>query len=165
MIVLFPSFFFRHQRLGSLEEIAEIFGIALILFGQLIRTSARGYKSEQSQNGHALIQGGPYSLVRNPMYLGILLIGLGIALMLFQWWAMAVFLIVFIVRYLLLIFKEEKKLLEVFSGQYKIYQGKVPRLIPPLTMLLQADISEYLPLKLSWLKKYRKIENENVNYR
>jgi len=153
MIVLFPSFFFRHQRLGSLEEIAEIFGIALILFGQLIRTSARGYKSEQSQNGHALIQGGPYSLVRNPMYLGILLIGLGIVLILFQWWVMAVFLIVFIIRYLLLIFKEEKKLLEVFSGQYKTYQGKVPRLILPLTMLLQADISEYLPLKLSWLKK------------
>jgi protein-S-isoprenylcysteine O-methyltransferase Ste14 len=153
MIVLFPSFFFRHQRLGSLEEIAEIFGIALILFGQLIRTSARGYKSEQSQNGHALIQGGPYLLVRNPMYLGILLIGLGIVLILFQWWVMAAFLIVFVVRYLLLIFKEEKKLLDVFSGQYKTYQGKVPRLIPPLTMLLQADISEYLPLKLSWLKK------------
>jgi len=87
------------------------------------------------------------------MYLGILLIGLGIVLMLFNGWAAGIFLLVFIVRYLLLIFKEEKKLRALFPEEYPRYQQRVPRLLPSPAALLQKDISEYLPLKLSWIKK------------
>jgi hypothetical protein len=65
----------------------------------------------------------------------------------------AIFLIAFIRRYLLLIFKEEKKLSAIFPQTYKDYQRKVPRLFPRLGMLLQRDVSEYLPLKSAWLKK------------
>lgn len=152
-ITLFPALFFRNGKIASLDRAAEIFGVAFILLGQIIRVSARGYKSEHSQNGHSLILGGPYALVRNPMYLGILLIGLGVALMLFNWWVICIFLWFFIIRYILLIFKEEKKLLALFPQRYPAYQQRVPRILPLLTTLLQKDISEYLPLKLSWLKK------------
>jgi hydrogenase maturation factor HypF (carbamoyltransferase family) len=78
-----------------LDDTMEIFGIALILLGQIFRVSGRGYKAEQSQQGQVLIEGGPYILVRNPMYLGILLIGLGIVLMLFNWWVICFFIIFF----------------------------------------------------------------------
>ncbi len=127
--------------------------MAFILLGQLFRASARGYKSEHSGEGTLLIQGGPYSLVRNPMYLGILLIGLGIVLMFFRWWVAGVFLFIFILRYVLLIFKEEKKLLKIFPEEYPSYQLQVPRLLPSAEALLQKDIKAYLPLKPSWLKK------------
>ncbi len=153
LIVIFPSLFFRRGYPHSLDELLEIFGVAFILLGQIFRVSARGLKSEHSKNGDVLIQSGPYALVRNPMYLGILLIGIGIALILFNWRVICIFLLVFIARYLSLIFKEEKKLRVAFPKDYPGYQQRVPRILPPIAMLLQKDISEYLPLKLSWLKK------------
>lgn len=152
-VVLFPQHFFHRASEGLFGEVIDIFGITFILLGQILRVSARGYKSAYSQNGHSLITGGPYTLVRNPMYLGILLIGLGIALTLFKWWVVSIFLVVFTVRYILLIFKEEKKLQVLFPKDYLDYQQRVPRLMPSLPFLLEKDISEYLPLRLSWLKK------------
>ena len=152
--VAFPTVFFRIKSSGAWDQIAEIFGVAFILLGQLIRVSARGYKSDNSKEGLALIDSGPYSLVRNPMYLGILLIGLGVVLMLFEWWIVIIFILVFVIRYLFLIFKEEKKLIGVFPKNYPIYCKKVPhRIRPSMRDLLERDIVEYLPLKISWIKK------------
>jgi len=153
LIALFPSFFFRKASENLSDELIEMFGIAFILLGQIFRVSARGYKSAHSGNGSVLIQNGPYALVRNPMYLGILLIGLGIVMMLFNWGVLVVFLSIFAIRYLLLIFKEEKKLKVLFPRDYPAYQKMTPRLLPSFETLLKRDISEYLPLKFSWLKK------------
>jgi protein-S-isoprenylcysteine O-methyltransferase Ste14 len=153
LIVIFPSKFFRHEKVVYFDEIAQVFGMAFILLGQIFRASGRGYKSEHSQDSRLLIQGGPYALVRNPMYLGILLIGLGIVLVLFNWWAMIIFLFIFITRYLFLIFKEEKKLKAAFPKDYPDYQKSVPRILPSMAIISQRDINEYLPLKLSWLKR------------
>lgn len=152
-VVVFPRVFFRRDRTVYFDEVIEILGIILILLGQLFRISARGYKSEHSQNGRSLITTGPYGAVRNPMYLGILLIGLGIVFVLFNWWAVIIFLLVFTVRYLLLIFKEEKKLLGLFSQTYQDYCRRVPRIFPSTRILIGKDIGEYLPLRLSWVKR------------
>jgi protein-S-isoprenylcysteine O-methyltransferase Ste14 len=153
LLILFPTVFLRSAKDVPWDEVLEIFGIALILLGQILRASSRGYKSENSGNGHLLIQGGPYALVRNPMYLGILSIGLGIVLVLFNWWIVVVFLSNFIWRYLSLIFKEEKKLSALFPRAYEEYCKTVPRLLPSPVALFQRDIVEYLPLKPLWLKK------------
>ena len=153
LIVLFPKAFFRKVDLYLSDGAAQVFGFAFILLGQMFRASARGYKSEHSREGRVLIQEGPYALVRNPMYLGILLIGIGIVLVLFEWWAIFVFLLVFAIRYILLIFKEEKNLTNVFPQVYPDYCKRVPRILPSPKKLLTQDISEYLPLKLSWVKK------------
>jgi Ca2+/Na+ antiporter len=152
-MAVFPTVFLRDEAAGLREAITEVFGIAMILMGQLFRISARGYKAENSLEGKILIQAGPYALVRNPMYLGIFLIGLGIVLMLFKWWVVCIFLLVFTIRYLLLIFKEEKKLKELFSVEFPDYQKRVPRILPSFTALAARDISEYLPLRLAWVKK------------
>jgi len=153
LIAVFPAVFLRPPKTGPWDEAAEAVGITFILLGQLLRTCARGYKSEHSQEGRSLIQGGPYNLVRNPMYLGILLIGVGMVLVLFQWWAAVIFLVVFTARYILLIFQEEKKLLALFPQEYSVYCLRVPRLLPPLKILVKRDISVYLPLRPAWLKK------------
>jgi len=153
LIALFPKAFFRKVDVYLSDGAAEVFGIAFILLGQIFRASARGFKSEYSRQGHALIQGGPYALVRNPMYLGILLIGLGVVLVLFKWWTVFIFLLVFTTRYMLLIFKEEKNLMILFPKIYRDYCKKVPRILPLPKALLTQDISEYLPLRFSWLKK------------
>ena len=153
LAVAFPALFLRSDRFTFFDHIVETFGVVFILFGQTLRVSARGYKSEYSRNGQALIQGGPYTLVRNPMYLGIFLIGLGIVAVLFKLWALCIFLLFFILRYVLLIFQEERKLLFLFPHEYRQYCRKTPRLIPSLAYLAKTEISEYLPLRPSWLKK------------
>jgi len=153
LIAAFPSLFIHTASEGLQGLVEDILGIALILSGQILRVSARGYKAEYSGQGKLLVQTGPYAIVRNPMYLGILLIGTGIVLVLFRLWVGVIFIIVFTFRYLLLIFKEEKKLLVLFPKEYPAYQKRVPRIKPSFTFLLEKDITEYLPLKFVWLKK------------
>jgi protein-S-isoprenylcysteine O-methyltransferase Ste14 len=153
VVVLFPRIFFRNESAGFLSESTEVLGIAFILMGQILRVSARGYKAENSQNSQALIQGGPYRVVRNPMYLGILFIGSGVVLVLFNWWAIAIFILVFVIRYILLIYTEERKLQKIFPGAYQEYCSRVPRLLPALSSLIELDIGAYLPIKLAWFKR------------
>ena len=153
VVVFFPRFFFRNNVNAGIGEYIELLGFAFILLGQIIRVSARGYKAEHSCESQALIQGGPYQIVRNPMYLGIFLIGLGVVLAVFKWWAVVIFVAVFIIRYIKLIYKEEKKLLSLFPGSYRDYCKKVPRILPSLFTITKLDISEYLPIKISWFKK------------
>lgn len=156
IILIFPAIFFRRPALliTFWDEVAEIFGVTFILLGQLFRVSARGFKAENSKEGNALVQSGPYSLVRNPMYLGIFFIGLGVVLMLFKWWVLLIFLAVFVIRYIPLMHKEEKKLVQLFPEAYPLYCQKVPqRFVPNIDEVFNRDIKEYLPLRLSWIKK------------
>jgi protein-S-isoprenylcysteine O-methyltransferase Ste14 len=152
LVALSPHSFLRMQKSSLLDAAASIFGIAFMLSGQLLRACGRGYKSENSHNGLALIQAGPYTLVRNPMYLGILSIGLGIILVLFQWWVAVFFLIIFTLRYMSLIFKEEKKLSALFPTDYQLYLKKVPRIFPSASVIAKAELADCLPLKMPWIK-------------
>ena len=152
-IVVFPEWFLRSGREGLFSsEALEIIGITVILLGQLLRVSARGYKSEHSQSGRALVQGGPYSCVRNPMYLGVFLIALGIVMMLFNWWVVLLCAAFFGVQYKLLISKEEKKLQSLFPDAFPSYCNKVPRFMPSLRTIIDLDVVEYLPIRLKWFK-------------
>ena len=154
IVAIFPAFFFRRFSLGIADSISEVFGLSLILLGQLFRVSSRGFKSENSKNGFDLVQEGPYALVRNPMYLGIILIGFGVVLILFKLWVVAIFLSFFVMRYILLIYKEEKKLALLFHEQYTDYCKKVPsRVFPSISSLFNRDIHEYMPLKFKWIKR------------
>jgi len=152
-LVLFPALFLRSEKDNTWDAFARLFGIAFILLGQIFRAASRGYKSENSGSGQSLIQSGPYAFVRNPMYLGILLIGSGVVLVLLNWWVAVVFLCIFIWRYVFLMLQEERKLTGMFAGAYQSYRKKVPRLLPSFPAALIKDVAEYLPLKLSWLKK------------
>lgn len=153
LALFFPKLFLRRDSLNIFNDISEVFGFALVLLGLLLRVSARGYKSESSKEGCCLVAGGPYALVRNPMYLGILMIGMGVVLVLFKWWVNVIFILIFIARYLSLIFKEEKKLITRFGKGYLGYMKSTPRIIPGMDTLLAKDIRELLPIKLAWVKK------------
>jgi protein-S-isoprenylcysteine O-methyltransferase Ste14 len=152
-VVFFPKLFLRFSSGSVQEKVCVVLGFAFILLGQIMRVSARGYKAENSLDSRALIQGGPYQLVRNPMYLGIFLIGLGVVLAVFRWWAVAVFIIFFFICYIFLIYQEEKKLLLMFPQAYPEYCHKVPRILPALSTLIKLKISAYLPIKIIWFKK------------
>ena len=151
-ITCFPRLFLRQSE-SRYEYWAEAVGLALLLLGFLLRVSSRGYKSELSSGGNALVKGGPYAAVRNPMYLGIFLSGVGLVLLLFQWWALFAFLAFMLIRYATLISKEEKVLKKNFGKEYCEYSHTVPRLFPRVATLKKRNIREYLPLKLSWFTR------------
>ncbi len=151
-VILFPSWFMRVSESGQHKGVA-VAGVALLLLGLLLRVSSRGFKSDFSRNGHALVDRGPYALVRNPMYLGILCIGTGVVCILFQWWILGLFYAIFLARYYTLILAEEKKLAEIFGKQYASYQRSVPRLFPRPSALFAQNPMDYVPLRFRWLKR------------
>lgn len=151
LCIFFPYVLIRRAE-GYWDDVLEEMGILLVMAGMLLRISARGYKAEHSANGNELVTGGPYSLVRNPMYLGIVISGSGVVLVIGQWWGLFLFLGGFFLQYLYLFGKEEKILEHAFGQTYREYTKRVPRIIPALSAW-KRDIREFLPLKLQWVRR------------
>lgn len=151
-LVFFPRVIIRRGD-WAFDGFWEGLAVSLILIGQLLRVSARGYKSEQSYSGNHLVKTGPYALVRNPMYLGIILIGSGVVLFVLHLWTLLIFAAGFFFRYKALFVKEEQWLACVFGNDYEEYCRHVPRIIPRPHFFLHADVSSYLPLRLSWFMR------------
>ena len=149
--------FFLHKWLfpewrGRLwNELFNFSGVVLVLFGFLFRVSARGHKEERSSQGRSLVNDGPYVLVRNPMYFGTLLIGIGAIAILFQFWTIFLFLAVFLLIYIPQVRKEEALLAAMFKEEYQEYSKAVPGYFPRIRSLL--NLRKHLDLKLSWVKK------------
>jgi protein-S-isoprenylcysteine O-methyltransferase Ste14 len=80
--------------------------------------------------GHQLITGGPYSVVRNPIYLAMfgMLVATGLAVS--RWQALAVAMIVFFAGTEIRIRSEERLLREAFGAKFEEYARRVPGLFP-----------------------------------
>lgn len=103
-----------------------LLGGAVMMAGEFLRTWASGYIYKDEE----LAQEGPYSLVRNPLYLGSFFIGLGAAILSARLLFLILYPFLFLATYLPLIQKEEARLLERFGEQALRYMQRVPRLLP-----------------------------------
>lgn len=77
-----------------------------------------------------LVKVGPFRYVRNPMYLGGLLILLGEALLLRSWAVLLLALVAFLGLNALLLWFEEPQLKRRFGEEYLAYMEEVPRWLP-----------------------------------
>lgn len=73
---------------------------------------------------------GPYTMVRNPMYLGRFFIMLGFLMLLGNWWLMAAFSILYWLYMSARVQREEKRLIAIFTESYAHYCATVRRFIP-----------------------------------
>lgn len=153
-VILFSQFTFPANRSIAGEVIFNLLGFTILFLGQILRISARAYKSENSFNGHSLIVDGPYGLVRHPMFLGAFLMGVGLIFLLCSFWVQIIFMFVFFLIYKRQIRLEEASLSRRFGQDYLSYQKKVPGFLPPLSFLLK-DTTRYLPLKWRWFTRER----------
>jgi protein-S-isoprenylcysteine O-methyltransferase Ste14 len=80
--------------------------------------------------GHGLIQDGPYSLVRNPIYTGMFGMLLATGLVEGRWITLAIAIVVFVVGTYIRIQSEERMLREAFGAEFDAYARAVPVLIP-----------------------------------
>lgn len=114
----------------------DLLGLGLINLGLLVRVWAIGYAGGATRSyklrAARLVTVGPYAYVRNPIYLGNLLIGLGIVFVSGSWVALAVLAIVFSIEYGAIVSLEEEFLTRTFGDAYREYAGRVPRWLPRL---------------------------------
>ena len=153
VIALFPKFFFSARRAGCADSVLGALGLVLVLAGFLVRIVSRGYKAEGSSDGKTLIRHGPYMLMRNPMYCGTFLIGIGIITAVFQWWVFALFAGIYGAIYIPQIRKEEKVLKDRFGRTYEAYCRATPRYFPGPVRLATTDPRTYARVKWVWVKK------------
>jgi protein-S-isoprenylcysteine O-methyltransferase Ste14 len=106
----------------------HVWGIPLVVLGEAVRTWAAGHLLKDEQ----LTTTGPYAHVRNPLYLGSLLSGIGFLVVLGDWRLAAAFLVVALAVYLPTVRQEEDYLRRMHGEVYEEYRRKVPGLVPRL---------------------------------
>ena len=132
-------------------------GITLCFFGATIRFWASGYLRKDSRPA----VGGPYALVRNPLYLGTYLMAVGTAWAVGNLWLLLVLSVLFAAIYHYIILDEETKLRRIFGEPYVKYCDAVPRFFPRLWPPSRAILTEVNPdqtqhrhsWELSWKNK------------
>lgn len=105
---------------------------ASIGFGPLLALpglALRGWAAGHLRKNQDLTDGGPYAWTRNPLYLGTLMVALGLSLAARSWVMFAVTVAVFTLVYLPVIEQEEQHLIKIFPG-YRQYAERVPLLWP-----------------------------------
>jgi protein-S-isoprenylcysteine O-methyltransferase Ste14 len=115
-------------------------GIALMALGEALRfwgVSIVGAETRTTGTvgGTYLITSGPFAYVRNPLYVGNMMLYAGVGLMsmaLFPW-LLAVAVLWFYIQYRLIVSREEEYLALTFGDAYEEYVSSVPRFFPRLT--------------------------------
>ena len=115
---------------AAFGELTRAYGVAFI--GSISRT--RSYS-----NGE-LVKTGPFSLLRNPLYFGNLVLSLGLGIMSGLWWLPVVVLVIFYAQYIPIVAWEEMKLRAIFGAKYETYCAEVPnRWYPSIPRLLNGQ--------------------------
>jgi protein-S-isoprenylcysteine O-methyltransferase Ste14 len=110
-------------------------GFLLVILGFLLGLGASlaFRRARARSNAHAaklqLIQGGIYRFTRNPIYLGFLLMLIGMPLNVGSYWGIVLVPVMVILFNRLVIEPEEEALLQKFGNEYTSYAGRVRRWI------------------------------------
>lgn len=125
LCVLFSQPAFYETEFGA---ILSIFGCVLVVVSILGRCWAILHIG--SRKNVELIQTGPYSYCRNPLYFSSFLVTLGCGLISKSIVLSIVFSLIVLCIFLRLIRKEEQYLLQKFGDEYGIYKVRVPQFFP-----------------------------------
>ena len=126
--------------LSNLSVLYFVYGVILVLIGESIRINAvshaGGITRTMNVGAPSLCTSGLYSMTRNPLYLGNMIIYLGIVLIAGGEHVFIMGGIVFLYftfQYMMIISLEEETLKKLFGDEYISYMQNVPRLFPKFT--------------------------------
>ena len=102
-------------------------GLPIVLTGLALRAWAAGHLRKNQQ----LATSGPYAYVRNPLYIGSLLAGIGFGICSANAILFLAILVVFTAWFLPVVGEEEGHIRNILSG-YREYETRVPRFLPAL---------------------------------
>lgn len=136
------AFVFGH----TMHDIVEDFGLFLILVCIMGRVWCSlyigGYKVR------SLIDNGPYSVVRNPLYVFSFIGAAGIGAQSGSLTVMALFFVLSVVVFALLVGKEEAALLKVHGETYAAYMRSTPRFLPNPRLWWDREVLEVKPMRV-----------------
>jgi protein-S-isoprenylcysteine O-methyltransferase Ste14 len=132
-------------------------GFVLVGAGEALRLWAAGYLVKNDE----LTLSGPYAHVRNPLYLGSLLVGCGFLLMggrAASLWLLPIGLAFFFLYYFPYKERIESARLERFYGEpYRAYRAAVPALFPRITPWRSASVRS----ALRWSRERMRANHEH----
>ena len=141
---LLVMFYFQEATWWSL-----LIGFIVALSGELIRLWGVSYAGSETRTtgpvgGTYLVISGAFSYVRNLLYLGNMMMYVGIGIM--SWalfpYLQIVAILFFYYQYYFIIREEEGYLKKTFGEQYERYYKNVPRLYPRLTSYKDGNVEQ-----------------------
>lgn len=133
---ILPPDGFAHRAIAN-------FGILLIFVGILGRLWATLYIG--GRKTYEIIAVGPYSIVRNPLYLFSTIAAFGVGAQTGSLTIMAFLGLLFFVAFHIVILKEERFLLGIHGAAYEAYLRQVPRFIPKPSLYRESEVREFSP--------------------
>jgi protein-S-isoprenylcysteine O-methyltransferase Ste14 len=113
-------------------------GVPVSILGLALRAWAAGCLVKNQQ----LATGGPYAFTRNPLYIGTLLVALGLTIAARNPYLAVLFALIFVLVYLPVIQLEEQHLRRLFP-EYATYAQQVPSLLPRLSAYPQRSSNPF----------------------
>ncbi len=118
----------------SSDLVTWVPGLILIVAGEALRiwgVAVIGKESRTRGSGTGrVVTHGPYAFVRNPLYLGNLLLTLGATCISELLWMLPIMLAMYLIQYIPIVLWEEQNLKQHFGQSYAAYCQRVPRWIP-----------------------------------
>ena len=147
-IAVLDSEYFLSVFGESGEDAWEVFCLFVSLVGLCIRGFTVGYvpkgtsgRSTSAQRAETLNTTGPYSLVRNPLYLGNYLVLLGFVLAIKVWWFVPLTCLAFAVYYERIILAEETFLQQKFGKAYAHWAARTPAFFPNFRLWRKPELA------------------------
>lgn len=106
-----------------------LLGVPLAVLGEALRIWSSGH----IEKTRSLATGGPYAHTRNPLYLGSLLMAVGVAVASSSTWVVLVVAAYLVAFYPAVMREEAAFLRERFTAEYDTWAAAVPILLPRLT--------------------------------
>ena len=122
-----PAAFMRNE---TVDMVFDLIGLAISVAGLLLRVVSRDWKIAYGKD--CLVTGGPYSVVRHPMYVGSFLAGLGLCIILGSIAFTAVYVVCFIFVHSRIARREDKYMDGRWPEEHKSYAASVPACIPSI---------------------------------
>ena len=141
---LLLMFFYEDANVWSL-----IFGFIIAVTGELIRLWGVSWAGSETRTtgsvgGTFLVVSGPFGRVRNPLYVGNILMYFGLGVMSFSIfpYLQIIALLFFFIQYHFIIKEEEGYLSKTYGKDYQDYLKNVPRFIPRLTRYKASNVEQ-----------------------
>ncbi len=118
---------------GLLRWVLFAAGIAALAIGIGFIVAARrelcrhGQPTDPGKPTSRMVTSGVFSISRNPLYLGVVILIIGLSLAINSWWVLILLVIEIILCHIILIFPEERYLASTFGVEYEEYRRSVYR--------------------------------------
>ncbi|MBI3787289.1 MAG: isoprenylcysteine carboxylmethyltransferase family protein [Ignavibacteriales bacterium] len=138
---------YAHSTLATL-----LIGFALAVAGEFMRAWGVAYAGSLTRvtggvGAPELIVAGPFSYVRNPLYVGNMLmyVGIGVMANALTPWLVLVAAVYFFFQYAMIVSLEEEFLEKTFGAAFMEYKQQVPRFVPRMVSYKHLAQSNQLP--------------------